>query len=378
MKIVIAPDSFKESLTALEVANSIERGIRKVIPDAEIVKVPMADGGEGTVQSLIDSSQGTLRTETVLGPTGQDVAAEYGLMGDGVTAVIEMASASGIHLATGELRNPLKTTSYGTGQLIKAALDLNVKHIILGIGGSATNDAGVGMCQALGIKFLDEQGEELGFGGGELNKLAKIDLSALDPRLADITIDVACDVNNPLCGPTGASHVFGPQKGATPEMVETLDANLNHFADIVQHQLDVNVKDVPGAGAAGGLGASLYGLLKATMKPGIDIVVEAVQLAQAIEGADVVITGEGRIDSQTIHGKTPSGVAKLCQSVNIPVVGVAGCLSQDCGVVHEHGIDAVFDVVPGATDLATALKDAAANLELTARNIAAMMVLFKR
>lgn len=378
MKIVIAPDSFKESLTALEVAASIERGIRKVIPNAEIVKVPMADGGEGTVQSLIDSSQGSIVKAKVIGPMGNQVQAHFGLMGNSHTAVIEMASASGIHLAEPENRNPLITTTFGTGQLIKAALDLEVNHLILGIGGSATNDAGMGMCQALGIQFLDEEGNSLGYGGGELDKLAKIDLTNLDPRLANVTLEVACDVTNPLCGPTGASHVFGPQKGATPEMITRLDANLAHFADVVLEQLGVDVKNIPGAGAAGGLGAALYGLLNATMKPGIDIVIEATQLEQAIQGADVVITGEGRIDSQTIHGKTPSGVAKVCKAANIPVIGIAGCLSPDCAVVHDYGIDAVFDVVPGATDLQSALDNASSNLELTARNVAALLVMFNK
>ena len=378
MKIVIAPDSFKESLTALQVADSIERGIRKVIPNAEIVKVPMADGGEGTVQSLIDSSQGSIVKAKVIGPMGNQVQAYFGLMGNSHTAVIEMASASGIHLAEPENRNPLITTTFGTGQLIKAALDLEVNHLILGIGGSATNDAGMGMCQALGIQFLDEKGNSLGYGGGELDKLAKIDLTNLDPRLANVTLEVACDVTNPLCGPTGASHVFGPQKGATPEMITRLDANLAHFADVVLEQLGVDVKNIPGAGAAGGLGAALYGLLNATMKPGIDIVIEATQLEQAIQGADVVITGEGRIDSQTIHGKTPSGVAKVCKAANIPVIGIAGCLSPDCAVVHDYGIDAVFDVVPGATDLQSALENASSNLELTARNVAALLVMFNK
>ena len=378
MKIVIAPDSFKESLTALEVAASIERGIRKVIPNAEIVKVPMADGGEGTVQSLIDSSQGSIVKAKVIGPMGNQVQAHFGLMGNSHTAVIEMASASGIHLAEPANRNPLITTTFGTGQLVKAALDLEVNHLILGIGGSATNDAGMGMCQALGIQFLDEAGNSLGYGGGELDKLAKIDLTNLDPRLANVTLEVACDVTNPLCGPTGASHVFGPQKGATPEMITRLDANLAHFADVVLEQLGVDVKNIPGAGAAGGLGAALYGLLNATMKPGIDIVIEATQLEQAIQGADVVITGEGRIDSQTIHGKTPSGVAKVCKAANIPVIGIAGCLSPDCAVVHDYGIDAVFDVVPGATDLQSALENASSNLELTARNVAALLVMFNK
>ncbi len=372
MKIVIAPDSFKESLTAMEVAQAIEQGFRQVLPDAEYVKLPMADGGEGTVQSLVDATQGSIVELDVTAPLGNRVKGFFGLMGDKKTAVIEMAAASGLHLVSFEQRNPLLTSSVGTGELIKAVLDQGVKHIIIGIGGSATNDGGLGMAQALGVKMLDAEGNALGAGGGELNKLARIDVSELDPRLSQITLEVACDVDNPLCGPKGASHVFGPQKGATKEMVKTLDENLAHYAQIIERDLGCSVKDLPGAGAAGGLGAAFVALLGAQLRPGIDIVMDAVNFDDVLADTDLVITGEGRIDSQTIHGKTPIGVARMAKKHDLSVIGIAGSLAQDCGVVHEHGIDAVFSVVNGAVPLKTALEQAADNLQLTARNVAAM------
>ncbi|PWI33547.1 glycerate kinase [Vibrio albus] len=372
MKIVIAPDSYKESLTAMEVATAIENGFRQVLPNAEYIKLPMADGGEGTVQSLVDATGGDIISHPVTGPLGELVDGFYGLFGDGKTAIIEMAAASGLHLVDPALRNPLKTTTYGTGELIKAVLDKGVEHIIIGIGGSATNDGGLGMAQALGIRMLDGEGNELGYGGGELNKLVTIDMSDLDPRLAATRLEVACDVDNPLCGPKGASHVFGPQKGATPEMVKKLDENLAYYAQVMKSQLNRDVADMAGAGAAGGLGAALLGLLEAELRPGIEIVMDAVNLSEVVASADLVITGEGRIDSQTIHGKTPIGVARTAKKYDVPVIGIAGSLSADCGVVHAHGIDAVFSVVNRAVELTTALAEAAENVELTSRNIAAV------
>lgn len=372
LKIVIAPDSYKESLTAMQVAIAIEKGFQQVLPNAQYIKLPMADGGEGTVQSLVDATGGTIIEQTVTGPLGKPVGGFFGLLGEGKTAVIEMAAASGLHLVAPELRNPLITTTLGTGELIKAALDQGVEHIIVGIGGSATNDGGIGMAQALGIKLLDAQGQTLGYGGGELAKLATIDCSDLDPRLAQIRLEVACDVDNPLCGEKGASAVFGPQKGATPEMVTILDENLSHYAAIIKQQLGVDVRDMAGAGAAGGMGAALLGLLNAELRPGIEIVMDAVRLNDIIADADLMITGEGRIDSQTIHGKTPIGVARTAKKHGVPVIGIAGCLSADCAVVHEHGLDAVFAVVSSPVDLPTALAEAAQNIELTARNIAAI------
>lgn len=375
MKIIIAPDSYKESLTAMEVATAIEIGFRQRMPTAEYIKLPMADGGEGTVQSLIDATNGTIIQHAVTGPLGEQVPSFFGIMGDGKTAVIEMAAASGLHLVTPEQRNPLLTTSYGTGELILAALDHGVEHIIVGIGGSATNDGGIGMAQALGVQLRDSNGQPLGFGGQALAQLATIDISHIDPRLATIKLEVACDVDNPLCGPKGASQVFGPQKGATPAMVVELDKNLAHYAAIMHRDLAIDIKHMAGAGAAGGMGAALLGLFNAQLRSGIEIVIDAVNLETIVKDADLVITGEGRIDSQTIHGKTPIGVARTAKKFNKPVIGIAGCLSQDCGVVHQHGIDAVFSIVPAAMNLEQAFKDAAINVELTARNVAAMYCL---
>ncbi|MBY3788520.1 glycerate kinase [Photobacterium carnosum] len=375
MKIIIAPDSYKESLTAMEVATAIEAGFRQVMPDAEYIKLPMADGGEGTVQSLVDASNGTIIEHQVTGPLSEQVPAFFGIMGDSKTAVIEMAAASGLHLVSPEQRNPMITTSYGTGELILAALDYGVKHIIIGIGGSATNDGGIGMAQALGVQLLDNKGQALGFGGQALAQLASIDITTVDPRLAHIKLEVACDVNNPLCGEKGASHIFGPQKGATPAMVAELDQHLAHYAAIIKRDLAIDVKDMAGAGAAGGMGAALLGLFNAQLRSGIEIVIDAVHLGDIIKDADLVITGEGRIDSQTIHGKTPIGVARTAKKYHKPVIGIAGCLSQDCGVVYDHGIDAVFSVVPTAMNLEQAFKNAAINVELTARNIAAIYCL---
>lgn len=373
MHVVIAPDSYKESLSAAEVAQAIENGFKHVFPSWRYTKLPMADGGEGTVQSLVDATGGQIITVNVTGPLGTPVEGFFGLLGDGETAVIEMAAASGLHLVPPSERNPLVTTSFGTGELIKAALDKGARHLIVGIGGSATNDGGAGMAQALGVKLLDADGNDIGLGGGGLNKLYTLDCSGMDPRLSQIKLEVACDVDNPLCGEQGASAVFGPQKGATPEMVQALDANLSHYADIIKSVLGRDVKHRAGAGAAGGMGAALMGIFKADLRPGIDIVMDAVKLSEQLKEADLVITGEGRIDSQTIHGKTPIGVARCAKQYNLPVIGIAGCLSSDVGVVHEHGIDAVFSVVPRPVALADALKEGAANVENTAANVARML-----
>jgi len=375
MKIVIAPDSYKESLSALEVAQAVEAGFRAVFPQADYVLVPVADGGEGTVEAMVAATQGRRLTIEVSGPLGHPVQAFYGLTGDGETAVIEMAAASGLMLVPPAQRNPLLTTSRGTGELIRAALDAGARRFILGIGGSATNDGGAGMVQALGARLLDANEQALPAGGGALAALARIDVSGLDPRLADCRIEVACDVDNPLTGPRGASAVFGPQKGATPDMVQALDANLAHFARLIQRDLGVAVETVPGAGAAGGMGAAMLAFFGATLKPGIEIVTAAVGLDVQVRDADLVITGEGRIDFQTIHGKTPIGVARVAKRHGKPVIGIAGSLGANVGVVHEHGIDAVFSVLHTPCTLDEALRDAAANVELTARNVAATLLL---
>ncbi len=375
MKIVIAPDSFKESLSAMEVATCIEKGFKQVFPHADYVKVPMADGGEGTVQSLVDATGGRIVTCQVTGPLGQPVEGFYGLLGDGDTAVIEMAAASGLHLVPPANRNPLITTSFGTGELIQAALEQNVKRIIVGLGGSATNDAGLGMLQALGAQCTDAQGFALPAGGAALNSLAAIDLSTLDARLQHIELLVACDVDNPLCGTHGASAVFGPQKGATAEMVETLDNALKQFAHVVKSDLNKNILQLSGGGAAGGMGAALVGVLNAELQPGVDIVIEALKLDNLVQDADLVITGEGRIDSQTIHGKTPIGVARTAKRYDKKVIAIAGCFTPDYSVVHEHGLDAVFAIVNRSVDLATALQEAELNLQQTSRNIATLLKL---
>ncbi|WP_159566625.1 glycerate kinase [Budvicia diplopodorum] len=372
MKIVIAPDSFKESLSAMQVATAIQRGFSEIYPDAEYVKLPMADGGEGTVISMVEATQGQYFNQVVTGPLGLPVDGFWGLMGDGKTAVIEMAAASGLHHVPMEQRNPLYTTSYGTGELVLAALGHGVERIILGIGGSATNDGGAGMMQALGVSFNDEQGLPLEVGGGALCRLAEIDLSALDSRLASVSITVACDVNNPLCGPSGASAIFGPQKGATPEMIKTLDAALFSYGSMIEKVTGNPVLNAAGAGAAGGMGAALLGLLNAELKPGIDIVIKALELDRLVEDADLVITGEGRIDSQSIHGKTPIGVARSAKRFNKPVIALAGGLTADHPVVHDHGLDAVFSVLTRVVTLPEALQDAEENLRVTARNIASV------
>ncbi|MCM2590079.1 glycerate kinase [Rossellomorea marisflavi] len=371
MKIVIAPDSFKESMTALEAAKSIEKGMKAVFPDAEYQLLPMADGGEGTVQSLVDATGGTIRERSVTGPLGETVQAFFGILGNGKTAVIEMAAASGLHLVEPAKRNPLLTTSRGTGELIRAALDEGVSHIIVGIGGSATNDGGVGMMQALGGKFLDEKGEEIGPGGGALSAIKSIDLSLLDSRLDSVKLEVACDVTNPLTGPTGASEIFGPQKGATPEVVRTLDGNLAHLASITIGGSEV--ASIAGTGAAGGLGFALLAFLKAELNRGIDIVLKAVNFSDKVKDASLVITGEGRIDGQTIYGKTPIGVAKSAKVYGIPVIGIAGSLTEDSTVVYEHGIDALFSIVPGIIELNEALSQAPRLLERASRNMASVL-----
>ena len=375
MKIVIAPDSFKESLTALEVANAIETGFKRIFPNAEYVKLPMADGGEGTVQSLVDATQGRLIEAEVTAPLGNQVKSFFGLSGDGKTAIIEMAAASGLHLVPMDKRNPCQTTSFGTGELIKQALDRGVQHIILGIGGSATNDGGAGMLQALGLRLLDKNGQSIGFGGAALSNLAEIQLADLDPRLQHVQIEVACDVNNPLCGERGASAIFAPQKGATPEMVKVLDAALAHFAEIAERDCGKQIKEQSGAGAAGGMGGGLLLLPNVQLKAGVQIVLDNLKLSEQVKEADLVITGEGRMDAQSILGKTPIGVARMAKQFNKPVIAIVGCLREDYDVVYEHGIDAVFPIIRSLSDLPTILNQGEQNLVSTAQNVARLLLL---
>ena len=371
MKIVIAPDSYKESLSALAVATAIEQGFCEIFPTAEYVKLPVADGGEGTVEAMVAATQGEIVHVRVTGPLGESVEGFYGRSGDKESAFIEMAAASGLELVAPSQRNPLKTTSWGTGELIRHALDAGVNHIIIGIGGSATNDGGAGMVQALGAKLLNAQGEPIGPGGEALENISRIDISGLDKRLAGCRIDVACDVTNPLTGKEGATAVFGPQKGATPEMIARLDKALEHYAQVIARELDIDVLSLEGGGAAGGMGAALYAFCGAHLRQGIEIVTDALDLDRQVADADLVITGEGRIDSQTIHGKVPVGVAKIAKRYNKPVIGIAGSLTADVGVVHDHGLDAVFSVLYTICTLEEALENASENVRMTARNVAA-------
>ena len=371
MKIVIAPDSYKESLSALDVAAAIEAGFREVFPAAEYVKIPVADGGEGTVEAMVAATSGTLVRLTATGPLGEPVAAFYGLSGDERTAFIEMAAASGLELVPVAQRNALITTSWGTGELIKNALDRGVEHIIIGIGGSATNDGGAGMIQALGARLLDSTGRDLAPGGAALAQLAQIDISGVDARIKACRFEVACDVTNPLTGEKGASAVFGPQKGATPAQIAQLDRALAHYASLIQRDLDIDVLHIAGGGAAGGMGAALHAFCKAELRSGIEIVAEALGRAEQVRDADLVITGEGRIDSQSVNGKVPIGVARVAKQFNKPVIGIAGSLTPDVGVVHAHGLDAVYSVLFSICSLEEALASAEQNVRMTARNIAA-------
>ena len=372
---LLAPDSFKESMTAKEVCEAMEIGIKRAIPDAECIHVPMADGGEGTVQSLVDATGGTLIKKEVTGPLGTPVIAQYGILGDGKTGVIEMASASGIHYVTKETKNPLITTTFGTGELIRDCIEQGITDIILGIGGSATNDGGTGMAAALGYKFLDKDGNELPLGGGYLGELDTIDTSNVIPQLKNINILVASDVTNPLCGEHGASAVFGPQKGATPEMVQILDKNLRHYSKVVKEQLGIDMVDVPGAGAAGGLGAGLLAFTNSTMKKGIEIVIEYTNLKEKMQNADYCFTGEGGIDFQTKFGKAPYGVAQAAKSVNsaIKVIALAGYIGQDVETLYDEGFDAIFGIVPGAADIDTLLAQGKENVARTSESIARLL-----
>lgn len=345
MKIGIATDSFKGSLTALEAATCIEIGLKRVLHPLTVIKVPMADGGEGTVQAIIEATGGRWVTRSVHDPLGRKIKTRFGITGDGKTATLEMASASGLVLLDPAERNPMITSTFGTGEMIKHALNMGVRKILIGIGGSATNDGGTGMARALGVRFLDASGKKLPEGGGSLLKLAKIDLTGLDPRLKKVSVEVACDVDNPLTGPRGASTVYGPQKGATPAMVRELDACLKQFATIVRKETGIRILTVPGSGAAGGLGAGLMAFLTGQLRPGVDIVIDSVGLKKKLKGCDLVITGEGRMDGQTVFGKTPAGVARVAGELGIPVIAISGSLGDGVRKVNSIGIDAFFSAL---------------------------------
>ncbi|MBD8099451.1 glycerate kinase [Pseudomonas fluorescens] len=358
MKIIIAPDSFKDSLSAERVAQAIADGLVQVWPDAQLVQCPMADGGEGTVTAVLAACQGQLRSQTVRGPLGAKVQAHWGWLADSHTAIIEMAEASGLQLVAPGQRNACSSSTYGTGELIRAALDLGARRIILAIGGSATNDGGAGAMQALGVQLFDAHDQPVAPGGLALSGLARISLENLDSRVAQVRFEIAADVNNPLCGPHGASAIFGPQKGATPEQVKQLDAALGHFADHCAQVLPKDVRDEPGSGAAGGLGFAAKAFLGAQFCAGVEVVAELVGLDAAMRGADLVITGEGRFDAQTLRGKTPFGVARIARHHKVPVIVLAGTLGDGYEQMYAHGVDAAFALPSGPMSLEQACSEA--------------------
>jgi glycerate kinase len=358
MRIVIAPQSLKGSLTAAEAGLAIAQGARAVYPQAEIAIVPVADGGEGTVQALVDATGGKIVQQIVTGPLGEPVTAFYGILGDGRTAAIEMAASAGLPLVPPEQRDPRITTTYGVGELILAALEQGSRHFIIGIGGSATNDGGAGMAQALGALLTNSQGMAIARGGAALGTLQHISTDTMDARLRGCTFEVACDVNNPLTGPTGASAVYGPQKGATPAMVIELDNALAHYAAVIERDLGLSVRDIPGAGAAGGLGAGLMAFLHATLRPGAQIVLEAVKLEEQLSLADLVITAEGQIDSQTAYGKSVGAVSAMAKRYRLPVLALAGSLGDNYQAVYDLGVDAVAVLPSKPMTLAYAMEHA--------------------
>ncbi|MDO8586047.1 MAG: glycerate kinase [Armatimonadota bacterium] len=342
MKVIVAPDSFKGTLTAAEAAAAIAAGVREAIPDADIVELPLADGGEGTVDALVSATRGRKLTRRVHGPLMEPVDATYGLLGANETAVIEMSAAAGLGLVPPDRRNPLITTTYGVGELIEAALTHNVRKIIIGVGGSATNDGGAGALWALGVRFVDSGGVELGPGGAALADLARIDASGLRFPRGAVDVVVACDVRNALIGPEGASAVYGPQKGATPEMVRILDGALSNYAKVIPKYLNKNVGDLPGGGAAGGLAAGLAAFLDARIEPGADLVLDAVGFDDRLRDADLIVTGEGRIDRQTLYGKTIAGVLRRAQAHRIPVIALAGCIGEGAEDLKSAGLAGIF------------------------------------
>lgn len=369
MKIVIAPDSFKESLSAAGVASALARGLRQALPAADIRECPLGDGGEGTLDAVLAATGGEVCEARVTGPLGELVTARWGWLAEQRTAFVEMASASGLELVPRARRDVRVATSHGTGELLRAALDAGAERLVLAIGGSATNDGGAGVLQALGVRLLDGQGQALAPGGAALASLASLDLTDLHPRLAAVEVVIAADVDNPLCGPQGASQIFGPQKGASPEQVRELDAALAHFATVTAAALGRDVSEQPGAGAAGGVGFAALAFLQATFRPGIEVVAELVGLEEALQGADLAVTGEGRLDGQTLRGKTPAGVLRLAQRHGVPVVAVAGSLGEGYDALYAQGLAAAFSLVPGPLSLEEALAQAEVLLERTARDI---------
>ncbi len=368
MKVVIAMDSFKGTYSSLEVAEFISKGIYKVYPDADINTIAVADGGEGTTNVLVDSLCGRMVELTVQNPVGKPIKAAYGILPDS-TAVIEMSAASGLTLLSPQERNPLITSTYGAGQMIMDAIEKGCSKIIIGLGGSATNDGGVGMASALGVRFLDKAGNDLASGGAALKLLDRIDVSGLSPKVRSTEFLVACDVENPLCGSNGASAVFGPQKGADNEMVRELDCCLRHYGDKILQTLCIPVAEVPGAGAAGGMGAGLIAFCNAKLIKGVDLILDYLGFDRWVQQADIVITGEGRLDSQTIYGKVPVGVAKRAKKYGKPVYAIAGFLGEGAQAVYDHGIDAVISAIVAPMSLREAIQKSPQAIENAAENL---------
>ncbi|WP_313897761.1 glycerate kinase [Bacillus litorisediminis] len=353
--MLIAIDSFKGSLSSVDSGEAISLGIKEVYDDAEIVIIPIADGGEGTVEALVQATQGKYVEKEVIGPLGRPVQAVYGILGNGTTAVIEVAAACGLPLVPVNERNPYYTTTYGVGQLILHAIEKGCRDFIVGLGGSATNDAGVGMLQALGFSFIDDDEKEIGYGGLELQKIRKIDLTGVHKELKNCTFKAASDVTNPLSGENGAAYIYGPQKGATPEMVQVLDKGLAHFANLTLAQLGKDIQHISGAGAAGGLGAAFAGFLNAEIHSGIDVLFETVGMKEKMAGVDLVITGEGKLDGQTSMGKAPLGVAQLASQFNIPVIALAGGVTKEASILNQRGITSFFSITNGPLSLEEAM-----------------------
>lgn len=372
MKIVIASDSFKGSISSFEASEHIEIGIREVFNDAQVIKLPIADGGEGTVDAFITGAGGEKYSKDVTGPLGEKVNASFGILENGI-GVIEMAEASGLTLVSLEKRNPSITTTYGVGELILEVLEKGCREIIIGIGGSSTNDGGVGMAQALGVSFKDKLGRELPFGGGAIRSLSEIDISGIDKRLSETNIIIASDVTNPLCGEKGASMVFGGQKGANAQMMKTLDENLLHLSNIVKRQLNIDMSDNPGSGAAGGLGYGLMVFLNGKFKNGIETVLNTIDFSKHLKDCDLVITGEGKIDGQSIYGKVPVGVAKYAKQFNIPVLAIVGNIGADSEAVYDYGIDSIISTVNGIMTLDEAVDNGKELIEDAAKRALKMI-----
>jgi glycerate kinase len=377
VKIVIAPDSFKESLSAREVADCLETGFRRAMPDLHCVKVPVADGGEGTVDALVSATNGRRRRKMVRGPLGRKLSATFGVLGDGKTAVIEMAAASGLHLVPTDVRDPTKPTTFGTGELIRASIDGGANRLIIGIRGSATNGGGAGMAQALGIRFFDETHRLMkpGIAGGDLGRVRRIDTAERLIELDATEVLVACDVRKKPVGASGAAAVYAPQKGATPQQVDELGQNLLHFCDVIERDLIIPVKPLKGGGAAGGLGAGLCAFAGGKLISGFGLVIEAAGLLQHLANADLVITGEGRIDAQTLAGKAPSGVAIAASCLGVPVVAVGGALGRDARQLFKHGVDALESTLVRESTLQQALTDSRGNLRDTGERIGKWLLL---